>query len=70
MLASAHVSTHIRPPMEHGMPVTHELDAKKQWLIARATGLITYADVREHVLAERSDQYLGFSEIIDATSTS
>jgi hypothetical protein len=48
------------------MPLSHRMDGKGKRLLTLATGEITFAEVKAHLIAERADSYLGHPELIDA----
>lgn len=48
------------------MPITSTIDHDRQYMASTATGLITWEEVRDHLLDERRDGGLCYPEIIDA----
>ena len=48
------------------MPVTYEIDAPRRMLWALAEGVVTYAELAQHLAEEERDDALGLAELIDA----
>ena len=48
------------------MPVTYEIDATRRLVRASAKGIVTYAELAQHVAEEERDEALGLAEVIDA----
>ena len=47
------------------MPLSYHFDSARRRLFTRASGPVTFAEIREHLQAERVDRYLGSDEVID-----
>jgi hypothetical protein len=48
------------------MPVTYEIDVRRHIVRALAAGVVTYAELAEHLAEEENDDALGLAEVIDA----
>ena len=52
------------------MPMTFVVDRVLRWMVSRADGVVTYADLDEHLNAEERERALGLPELIDASGAS
>ena len=48
------------------MPVTYEIDVRHRVVRARAAGVVTYAELVQHLSEEECDDALGLAEVMDA----
>lgn len=48
------------------MPITSSIDHDRRYMVAIASGPITWEEVRSHLLVERFEGGLSYSELIDA----
>jgi hypothetical protein len=52
------------------MPITFVVDHTRQRMVTHADGVVTYADLDEHLYAEGRERALGLPELIDASGAS
>jgi hypothetical protein len=52
------------------MPITFVVDHMRQRMVSHADGVVTFADLDEHLDAERRERALGLPELIDASGAS
>jgi hypothetical protein len=52
------------------MPITLTVDHERGWTHIKAKGLVTLADIKQHLEEERGGRGLTYPELIDARSPS
>lgn len=49
------------------MPITYRIDNGRKRIYSRATGVVTFEDLRKHMNAEAGSETASYSEVIDCT---